>query len=428
MSSSARHFLSQDDERWVVCQLGARMHYAVPRMLDAAGKLERFYTDLYGGMNWAGVLRRLPESWHTSGLRRFMGRTASGLPGEKVHPHPAMGALYYLRRRMARDSAKMSDVYLWAGRTFGNRVVHEGFGQGTAVYTFNTAGLEILKAARRQGLFTVIEQTIVPRAVEDELLKEEQARHPGWEPQKKFGLAAEKTALREAEEWALADLIVCGSEFVRDGIAQCRGPVDRCAVIPYGVDSHFGVLRRESEDGPLRVLTVGELGLRKGAAYCLEVARALGSSAEFRWVGPSSLSAEAMAEISRSVHLTGAVPRSEVRAHYEWADVFFLPSICEGSATVTYEALRCGLPVVTTPNAGSTVVDGVNGFLAPIREVKTMIAHLRQLHEDRILLKQMSDAAEEHARDLSLEAYQDRLLRLLERKFQESRIGSGLPA
>jgi glycosyltransferase involved in cell wall biosynthesis len=415
-------------ERWVVCQLGARMHYAVPRMLSQAGKLECFYTDLYGGLDWTGIFHRLPEKWRISGLRRLMGRVAAGLPNDKVYAQPMFGAWYYLRRRTARDTDHMSGIHLWAGRAFGNRVVKSGFGAAAAVYTFNTAAREILRAARGQGLFTVVEQTIVPRKVEDALLKQEHDRHPGWEPDKKFGFNAERTARREAEEWALADLIVCGSEFVRAGIAQCGGPVERCAVVPYGVDSHFAVARRDRSPGPLRVLTVGELGLRKGAPTCLEVAQALGSAAEFRWVGPTSLSAKAKAEVSQAVHLIGAVPRSDIRMHYEWADVFFLPSICEGSATVTYEALTCGLPVLTTPNAGSTVEDGITGFIAPVGNVQTMVERLRRLHEDRALLKRMSTAAAEHSCDLSFAAYQHRLLGLLERKRQEARASSSKPS
>lgn len=408
-------------ERWVVCQLGARMHYAVPRMLDEAGKLERFYTDLYGGVNWAAIFRHFPAKWRPSGMRRLMGRVAVGLPRKKVHPLTAFGAWYYLRRRTARDTNQMSGVHLWAGRAFGDHIVRQGFGNATAVYTFNTAALEVLREARKQGLFTVVEQTIVPRAVEDALLKQEHARHPDWEPAKKFGPAAEETARREAEEWALADLIVCGSEFVRAGIARCGGPAERCAVIPYGVDSHFATPRSIREPGPLRVLTVGELGLRKGAPCCLETARILGNAAEFRWVGPSALSGKATAEVSQFIQLTGAVPRSDVHAHYEWADVFFLPSVCEGSATVTYEALSSGLAVITTPNAGSTVEDGKTGFVVPVGDVQAMVMHLRQLHEDRSLLVQMSTAAAEHARQLSLGAYQRRLLGLLGQKFLESR-------
>ena len=53
---------------------------------------------------------------------------------------------------------------------------------------------------------------------------------------------------------------------------------------------------------------------------------------------------------------------------YQQADIFVLPSIEEGSALVTYEAMACGLPVVTTPNAGSVVRDGVEGFIVSIRD------------------------------------------------------------
>ena len=47
------------------------------------------------------------------------------------------------------------------------------------------------------------------------------------------------------------------------------------------------------------------------------------------------------------------------------ADVFVFPSLFEGSAVVTYEALACGLPSVVTPSAGSVVRDGAEGFLVP---------------------------------------------------------------
>jgi len=44
-----------------------------------------------------------------------------------------------------------------------------------------------------------------------------------------------------------------------------------------------------------------------------------------------------------------------------------LPSICEGSATVTYEALASGVPVICTPKTGSMVRHGVDGNIVPIR-------------------------------------------------------------
>lgn len=413
-SSSSHLRPPASSRRWICCQLGARMHYAVPRLLHASSRLDRFYTDIYAGQGgWPRLLAALPGKCCSSGIRRLLDRTTSGLPKELVRSYSLFGLAYYARLKLAGSSEAMNLAHLWSGKSFGRKVVRDGFGTANAVYTFNTAALEILSAARRQGLFTVVEQTIVPRSIEESLLAEGHARYPGWEPERGQSAIAAVLAQREREEWNQADLIVCGSEFVRNGIQQCGGPVNRCVVVPYGVDSNFAPTVRKRSGEPLRVLTVGHLGLRKGAGSALEVAKALQGIAEFRWVGSVSLLDQARSDMSRHVELTGVVARRDIVKHYEWADVFFLPSICEGSATVTYEALACGLPVVTTPNAGSTVRDGVDGFIVPIFDVPAMVERLRQLHKDRDLLARLSQSTVSHSKEFSLSAYQERLLHAL---------------
>lgn len=399
--------------KWVVARFGPYMHYAVPRMLHELGRLERLYTDIYADQGWTRLAGLIPRAVQPHGLRRLLGRVSSDLPRDRVKSYPAFGLRYYARRSRAADWERLSAVHLWAGSEFGRRVTRDGFGDAGAVYTFNTAALEILRSARQRGMYTVVEQTIAPRAVEEQLLAEEQERFPGWDPPRQRGGAADATGEREAEEWALADMITCGSEFVRDGIASCGGPVERCVVVPYGVDGRFAVRRTRRHNGPLRVLSMGEAGLRKGVTYALETAKFLRGAAELRWVGPVTINAEARARFEGHMELAGAVPRSQILPHYEWADVFFLPSVCEGSATVTYEALTCGLPVITTPNAGSIVRDGVNGFVVPVRDTAAMAARLWQLYEDRDLLERLSAAASGSSFETSLTAYQARLLRVL---------------
>ncbi len=56
------------------------------------------------------------------------------------------------------------------------------------------------------------------------------------------------------------------------------------------------------------------------------------------------------------------------------ADVFVFPSLFEGSAVVTYEALACGLPCIVTPRPGSVVRDGVEGLIVPARDVEALAA------------------------------------------------------
>src|SRR5207244_3760976 len=136
-------------------------------------------------------------------------------------------------------------------------------------------------------------------------------------------------------------------------VAASGGPVERCRVVPYGVDRRFACPNRPSHGGPLRVLTVGSVELRKGHPYVLAAARRLRGRASFRVIGPVHVSAAAQQELADALDLVGPVPHSDLAAHYAWADVFLLPSVCEGSATVTYEALTAGLPVLCTPNTGS---------------------------------------------------------------------------
>ena len=193
-----------------------------------------------------------------------------------------------------------------------------------------------------------MEQTIAPKRIEMKLLAQEAAAFPGWGSSSAGSAASEEYAVREEAEWREADLIVCGSEFVRAGIGECGGDIDRCRVVPYGIEPASAVSPRTRRDGPLRVLIVGAVGLRKGSPYVLAVARLLKGRAIFRMIGNVTVPLETARELRSHVELLGGIPRSEVMKHYAWADVFLLPSICEGSATVCYEALAAGLPAVPT--------------------------------------------------------------------------------
>jgi glycosyltransferase involved in cell wall biosynthesis len=389
------------------------MHYAVPRILHRADRLERFYTDFYASEALIWLLSSVPKRVRSVLISRALGRIAHDLPQERIRPYPLLGLEYYVRRALARDPGIRSEVFLWAGRRFGELVTRDGFGNAGAVYAFNTAAQEIFRAAKQQGLITVLEQTIAPRALEEELLAEEHRRFPKWELGNNHGAATSETIERERVEWSLADLIICGSEFVRRGVAHCGGQIEKCVVVPYGVDAGFCKDVRPPHNGPLRVLSVGEAGLRKGIAYAAETARLLDGIAEFRWVGSIRCLPDARRQIGRYVQLIGAVPRNLIFSHFEWADVFFLPSLCEGSATGTYEALMSGLPVITTPNTGSVVTSGVNGFIVAARDTEGMAERLRRLHLDRKLLSKMQEAARESVNVASLESYERRLLQAL---------------
>jgi glycosyltransferase involved in cell wall biosynthesis len=396
---------------FIVAQLGARMHYAVPRTFHRAGRLERLYTDVCASRGWARLASGLPAAITPAALRKLAGRRPVGVPDQRITTFDSLGIAYALRLRAARSRADEARAHVWANERFCRNILDAGLADGAGVFTFNGAGLELLRAARADGRRAVMEQTIAPLSLEMRLLAEERDAHPGWERARGEG-AVESLRRREEAEWREADTILCGSDFVREGIAAAGGPVERCKVVPYGVDSSaYAEVRRPVRDGqPLRVLMAGALGLRKGAPYLLAAAKLMGKGAQFRAVGPVGIESRALEDFAGYVQVLGPVPRAEMAGHYAWADVFVLPSLCEGSATVTYEALAAGLPVVCTPNTGSVVRDGIDGFIVPARDAATIAERLRLLHRDRELLARMSARARESGSTNSEHAYGTRLL------------------
>ena len=94
--------------------------------------------------------------------------------------------------------------------------------------------------------------------------------------------------------------------------------------------------------------------------------------------------------------------------------MFVLPSLAEGSAEATYEALAAGVPVVTTRAAGSVVRDGIDGRIVPERDPVALADAIAEIVEDRDKRARMSEAARERARDYTWERYGERLVGALQ--------------
>src|SRR5208282_5654724 len=164
---------------------------------------------------------------------------------------------------------------------FCHRVIHRGLGNAKSVYTYNSAGLELLRHAQERGVYTITEQTSAPNKIFRGIRAQEQENYRQWavfQDEDPPHLAFEE---REQMEWSVADLIVCGSEFVREGIRKMGGPVERCRVVPYGVRHPVSIKPRDKHHTPLRVLTVGAVRVMKGSQYLLAAARVLKGNAEF---------------------------------------------------------------------------------------------------------------------------------------------------
>jgi len=404
---------NQDGIQVSVCQVGARLHYGAARSLERKGALGTLFTDICAAKGWPSLLRTIPRSLRPAALRRLLGRIPVGIPSQKIEMFPQLGIAYQWRLSKCKSEGDRIHAHLQMSKQFCERIVRHGLKGATHVYTFSCAGLEIIEAARSLGLRSVVELPLATGDLEHEILREEWTRYPDWEPFSRSNDEREEFAARQMKEWDAADTIVVPSKFVASSLERAGISPDRYTIVPYGVGDFSRQTVRGPHDGPLRVLTVGSVTLRKGPQYTFETSKLLGKEFDFRLVGGCSFTEPVKRELGKRLHLIGDVPRSEVRDHFQWADVFLLPSLCEGMATVLIEALSSGLPVIATENSGLEINDGVDGFRVPVRSPDAIAERLNQLASDRTLLAEMSRNAKKRSEEFTLEAYGERLYRAI---------------
>ncbi len=181
-------------------------------------------------------------------------------------------------------------------------------------------------------------------------------------------------------------------------LARQTWPEAPITVIPNGVDTERFTppADRLRPAAPLRLLCVGRLARQKGFRYALEALARSHAPSVLRIVGdgperPALEQQAAMLGIGRRVEFAGWAERSELPAHYRWADVLVLPSFAEGMANVVLEALAAGLPVIASDVYGNRdlVRTGENGLLVPPGDAGAIAAAIDRLAGDAALVRVM---------------------------------------
>ena len=91
--------------------------------------------------------------------------------------------------------------------------------------------------------------------------------------------------------------------------------------------------------------------------------------------------------------------------------VYVFPSQWEGSAKTVYEAAACGLPIITTREAGDVVRDGVEGIIVQPGDVDAIAAALEHLYRHPEIVERQGNAARQRVMEnFTWEHFRTRLL------------------
>ena len=279
-----------------------------------------------------------------------------------------------------------------------------------AVYAYEDGALHHFRRARKLGIHCIYDLPIGYWRANKKISDEEAELQPAWKGTlNSLADSAAKGALKD-EELALADTVIVPSTFVKTTLNLYPGE-KKIVVNPFGVPANISEPRKPTNPNqPLRVLYVGSLTQRKGIAYLFQAVEKAGSAVTLTVVGRKVGQSDLLDKYCETHRWLPSLPHSEILAEMRRHDVFVFPSLFEGLALVTGEAISQGLPVITTPNSGGTDIlrDGQDGFIVPIRNSEVITERLLQLHHDRDLLQSMSDNARQRATQLSWQGYKDR--------------------
>ena len=378
----------------LIAHLGARKHYQEPLLFHQWGILDRFYTDFYFHNSAISQILRQPNIYKhlPTIIKKSLERYEPSLIRAKVSHFPWFG-YQYVRALKRTARTEHTSLFVWAGREFCRQILERGIADNiTTIYGYNSASLELFTYAKSKGINCVLDQTLAEWSLVHKLLLEEEELWSQWSLYPFQVRTGDKKLLeREQQEQDLADRIICGSNFVKDSLSVRDVEKNKIAVVPFGRsmpsqnkqgfrDRHLLKQKKEQE---LRILFAGAVCLRKGIPYLLKALELLSGKIPFtcKIAGSIQIQPERVAEYSHLCDFLGLVTRSEMASLYTWADVFVLPSVCEGSAMVVYEALSWGLPVITTYNSGSIIRDGIDGSIVPIRNPQAIADGLVTIFE-----------------------------------------------
>lgn len=364
--------------KWIVCHLGAREHYAIPRALHASHHLECLLTDFWVKPN--SLLSSIP------GLQRLSDRYHSDLSEVDVlAPNVQIFSAEILWRLQNNSFLEKS---IQKNHLFQHWVIQQlermDLPKDLTLFAYSYAANEILQYAKSKGWKTVLGQ-FDPGPEEERIVAEEFSKYQhlgvSWTP------VPEGYWDKWYEEIELADRVMVNSTWSKDCLIKEGLNTAKIDVVPLVFhDSNQSPAPDKPIKQPFQVLFLGQINLRKGVARLLEAMELLKDEAvELILAGPTEIDPSAWQSLP-NVKWLGSIPRSRVKSIYQSSDVFILPTLSDGYALTQLEALAFGIPVIASHHCGDVVRENENGWILPNLEASTIAEVIKKAMRERTQL------------------------------------------
>jgi glycosyltransferase involved in cell wall biosynthesis len=237
------------------------------------------------------------------------------------------------------------------------------------------------------------------------------AKTSSWFGKWKSRLLLDKA--RYLEEYDLASLLLVFSRKAAESFRLKGFPEEKLFYLPNGVDTQR--FRPGQRPSIFRAIFSGALIERKGIHVVLEAWHRLNlKNAELWLIG--TVHDEAKPHLQKfwrdNIKLLGF--RRDLEKYLNQGTIYVFPSRLEGNAKTVNEAAACGLPIITTREAGDVVNDGIEGIIVAPGDVQAVMDGILRLYQHPEEAERMGRAARkrvledftwDHCRARLLDAY-----------------------
>jgi len=240
------------------------------------------------------------------------------------------------------------------------------------------------------------------------------AKYPPWAfVQYESGIDKVESIFKRSA--SLADVLLCPSEWVAEGVRQTAPrEAHKISICPYG--SSIDYCGSQNIPIPGRIFYAGGNNpLMKGLLEFVEVTDVLKPKypqLDFRVAGVTDPVIQRRLD-NGHLNLLGKLSWEQMKGEFLTADMFVLATHSEGLAAVVVEALAAGCPPITTRCAGVDITDAVNGMIVAPGDVEGLAAAIERIYRDRSFRRTLAENSLTLAQGYTIDAWKSRLVSIL---------------
>ncbi len=276
------------------------------------------------------------------------------------------------------------------------------------LYTAGIASLIIRKVLRKKLVTRFVgdsawEKSSVEKLITDDILTFQE---------KKYSSKVERWKKARKRILDNSDKIIVASNFLKQVALKIGLPEEKIKVIYNSIDflnvnpsaSKEGLKQKLNLKGKI-LLTIARLTPWKGIDMLIEIMPDLIKRyGEIKLVvvgrGPESDNLKQLAKnlkLENNIVFTGKANRQEVNDYLSLADIFLLNTNYEGMSHLLLEAIKAGIPIITTPAGGNleTIKDNQTGILVGYRNKREWVKAIEKVLDDSDLASQLIQNAKD---------------------------------